>query len=122
GRSARGVERRGLRICNGVELQCSAASSGSAGVGPRAPADSTTRNVRRLDSRGGRSVIAQESVAARRLAELPPYLFVEIDRKKREAAARGVDVINLGIGDPDLPTPTPIVRALAKAARNPANH
>jgi LL-diaminopimelate aminotransferase len=59
---------------------------------------------------------------ARRLAELPPYLFVEIDRKKREAAARGVDIINLGIGDPDLPTPAPIIRALAKAAREPANH
>lgn len=59
---------------------------------------------------------------ARRLAELPPYLFVEIDRKKREALARGVDIINLGIGDPDLPTPAPIVRALARAAREPANH
>jgi LL-diaminopimelate aminotransferase len=67
-------------------------------------------------------VILEEFAVARRLAELPPYLFVEIDRKKREAAARGVDVINLGIGDPDLPTPAPIIRALAKAARVPANH
>jgi len=67
-------------------------------------------------------VIREDFAVARRLAELPPYLFVEIDRKKREAAARGVDVINLGIGDPDIPTPTPIVRALAKAARVPANH
>jgi LL-diaminopimelate aminotransferase len=68
-------------------------------------------------------VIAEEEFTlAKRLSELPPYLFVEIDRKKREAAARGVDVINLGIGDPDLPTPAPIVRALARAARNPVNH
>ena len=51
-------------------------------------------------------MIAEEFRIAKRLSELPPYLFVEIDRKKREAAARGVDVINLGIGDPDLPTPT----------------
>ncbi len=67
-------------------------------------------------------MIAEEFRIAKRLSELPPYLFVEIDRKKREAAARGVDVINLGIGDPDLPTPAPIVRALARAARNPVNH
>jgi LL-diaminopimelate aminotransferase len=67
-------------------------------------------------------VITEEFAVARRLTELPPYLFVEIDRKKREAAARGVDIINLGIGDPDLPTPAPIIRALARAAREPANH
>jgi len=67
-------------------------------------------------------VITEEFAVADRLRQLPPYLFVEIDRKKREAAARGVDVINLGIGDPDLPTPAPIIRALAQAARNPVNH
>ena len=67
-------------------------------------------------------MITQDFAVARRLTELPPYLFVEIDRKKREAAARGVDIINLGIGDPDIPTPASIIRALAKAAREPANH
>jgi LL-diaminopimelate aminotransferase len=67
-------------------------------------------------------VITEEFVVADRLSALPPYLFVEIDRKKREAAARGVDIINLGIGDPDLPTPAPIIRALARAARQPVNH
>lgn len=67
-------------------------------------------------------MITEEFAVADRLRQLPPYLFVEIDRKKREAAARGVDVINLGIGDPDLPTPAPIIRALAQAARNPVNH
>ena len=59
---------------------------------------------------------------AERLSALPPYLFVEIDRKKREAAARGVDIINLGVGDPDIPTPGPIIRALCRAARVPENH
>lgn len=63
-----------------------------------------------------------EFQVAHRLTELPPYLFVEIDRKKREAAAHGIDIINLGIGDPDLPTPTPIINALARAARQPVNH
>ncbi|MCL5265501.1 MAG: LL-diaminopimelate aminotransferase [Chloroflexi bacterium] len=59
---------------------------------------------------------------AHRLAQLPPYLFVEIDRKKREAMARGVDIINLGIGDPDIPTPQNIIRALEIAAAKPVNH
>jgi len=59
---------------------------------------------------------------AERLKHLPPYLFAEIDRKKREVRARGVDVIDLGIGDPDLPTPPHIIHALQKAALDPANH
>jgi LL-diaminopimelate aminotransferase len=59
---------------------------------------------------------------ADRLRKLPPYLFAAIDQKKREARARGVDVIDMGIGDPDLPTPPHIVRALQKAAENPAYH
>ena len=42
---------------------------------------------------------------AKRINELPPYLFAEIDRRKREALARGVDLIDLGVGDPDIPTP-----------------
>jgi LL-diaminopimelate aminotransferase len=59
---------------------------------------------------------------ARRLSELPPYLFAEIDRMKQEAIRKGVDIINLGVGDPDLPTPPHIVEALAAAGRDPANH
>jgi LL-diaminopimelate aminotransferase len=59
---------------------------------------------------------------AARLEKLPPYLFAEIDKKKREVAARGVDIISLGIGDPDLPTAPHIVRALQEAATRPANH
>ncbi len=42
---------------------------------------------------------------AERLKQLPPYLFKEIDRVKDEVRARGVDIIDLGVGDPDLPTP-----------------
>ena len=53
---------------------------------------------------------------ADRLAKLPPYLFAEIDKNKREARARGVDLIDMGIGDPDLPTPPHIIEALKRAA------
>ena len=59
---------------------------------------------------------------ADRLKQLPPYLFAEIDRKKAEVAARGVDIISLGVGDPDLPTPPHIIERLKKAAETPANH
>ena len=53
--------------------------------------------------------------AADRLKKLPPYLFKEIDRKKAEVKSRGVDIIDLGVGDPDLPTPPHIIDALKKA-------
>ena len=59
---------------------------------------------------------------ADRLTKLPPYLYVEIRRKVREAQARGIDVISLGVGDPDQPTPQHVIDALAKAAADPANH
>lgn len=59
---------------------------------------------------------------ASRLTQLPPYLFKEIDRLKAEVAAKGVDVINLGVGDPDLPTPSFVIDALDRAARKPENH
>ncbi|MFU8890195.1 MAG: LL-diaminopimelate aminotransferase [Anaerosomatales bacterium] len=59
---------------------------------------------------------------AQRIAELPPYLFAEIDRKKEAKQAQGIDVISLGIGDPDTPTPDRIVDAMAEAIRNPSNH
>ncbi|SHF55276.1 LL-diaminopimelate aminotransferase apoenzyme [Desulfacinum infernum DSM 9756] len=59
---------------------------------------------------------------ADRVKNLPPYLFKEIDRLKAELIARGVDVINLGVGDPDLPTPKHIIERLKEAAEDPANH
>ena len=57
-----------------------------------------------------------------RLNQLPPYLFKEIDRKKEALKAKGVDIINLGVGDPDMPTPSHIVAALQEAAARQANH
>jgi LL-diaminopimelate aminotransferase len=61
-------------------------------------------------------------VKADRLQKLPPYLFAEIDRKKKAAIAAGRDVINLGVGDPDRPTPEPIIRSLQHHCENPAFH
>jgi len=59
---------------------------------------------------------------AKRINSLPPYLFAEIDERKREVEKKGVDIIDLGIGDPDLPTPPHIVEAACNAAKDPANH
>ena len=59
---------------------------------------------------------------AQRLGQLPPYLFAEIDKAKARAIERGMDIINLGIGDPDLPTPDSIIDVLCETARDPANH
>ncbi len=57
-----------------------------------------------------------------RLEKIPPYLFAEIDRKIDEAKAKGIDIISLGIGDPDKPTLAPIVEEMHKAIDNPKNH
>jgi LL-diaminopimelate aminotransferase len=57
-----------------------------------------------------------------RLDRLPPYLFAELERKIAEKKAAGVDVISLGIGDPDTPTPGAVVDALAHAAADPGTH
>ena len=57
-----------------------------------------------------------------RSERLPPYLFAELERKVREKKAAGVDVISLGIGDPDTPTPALVVDALVRAAADPATH
>lgn len=57
-----------------------------------------------------------------RLKKLPPYLFVEVDRRKRELLAKGKDVIDLGVGDPDLPSHDFVIEELARMARIPKNH
>lgn len=59
---------------------------------------------------------------ASRLSLLPPYLFAELDRLKRELQEKGVDVISLGIGDPDLPTPRHVVESLQRAAERKENY
>ncbi len=60
--------------------------------------------------------------AAERLLNTPPYPFAELARLKREAMAKGVDLIDFGIGDPDLPTPPHIVKAAQEAIADPATH
>jgi LL-diaminopimelate aminotransferase len=59
---------------------------------------------------------------ASRVRNLPPYLFASIDKMKQEAKARGVDVIDMSIGDPDIPTPSHIVEAMKTAVENPDHH
>jgi LL-diaminopimelate aminotransferase len=59
---------------------------------------------------------------SQRLQALPPYLFIEIDKKKRALMAAGKDVINLGVGDPDLPTHKFVIDEMAKAIYDPKNH
>jgi LL-diaminopimelate aminotransferase len=59
---------------------------------------------------------------AKRIEALPPYLFAELDRKLAAKRAEGVDVISLGVGDPDLPTPPYVVEALQEAADDPSTH
>ena len=66
--------------------------------------------------------LKREFEPSQRLKKLSPYLFVEIDRLKRELLARGKDVIDLGVGNPDLPTPSFIIDELGRAARDPRNH
>lgn len=56
------------------------------------------------------------------LDHIKPYLFAEIDRKKAALVAQGVDVISLGIGDPDMPTPAKVIDAMTHAIRDPKNH
>jgi LL-diaminopimelate aminotransferase len=56
------------------------------------------------------------------LSKLPKYLFAEIEEIRNKLISQGVDVIDLSIGDPDLPTPSPIIEALYQAAKDPANH
>ena len=57
-----------------------------------------------------------------RLSRLPPYLFAELERKIADKRAQGIDVISLGIGDPDVPTPPVVIEALAEAAADPGTH
>ena len=59
---------------------------------------------------------------ARRITDLPPYLFAELDRRVAAKRAEGADVISFGVGDPDFPTPAHIVEALRRAAADPSTH
>src|ERR1700753_4263581 len=59
---------------------------------------------------------------SRRLDQIPPYLFAQLERKISEKRAAGIDVISLGIGDPDTPTYAPIVAAAQRAGADPSTH
>jgi LL-diaminopimelate aminotransferase len=59
---------------------------------------------------------------ARRLERIPPYLFAQLEQKIADKKAAGVDVISLGIGDPDMPTPPNVVAAMERAVRDPGTH
>jgi LL-diaminopimelate aminotransferase len=59
---------------------------------------------------------------SRRVAKLPPYFYVEINKKIAEKQAKGEDVVSFAIGDPDIPTPPRIIERLCQAAQDPTNH
>ncbi len=59
---------------------------------------------------------------ARRIENLKPYLFVEINKKIAEKKAKGEEIVSFAIGDPDMPTPAHVINSLCQAARDPANH
>ncbi|OUL32531.1 LL-diaminopimelate aminotransferase [Nostoc sp. T09] len=59
---------------------------------------------------------------AKRLDKIPPYLFAEINRKGNELVAKGVDIINLAVGDPDKPTPTHILQVMHEAINDASTH
>ena len=58
---------------------------------------------------------------AKRLDELPPYLFLEISKKIQAKRAEGVEIVSFGIGDPDIPTPQSIIDALVSSSASPEN-
>ncbi|HNT69951.1 MAG TPA: LL-diaminopimelate aminotransferase, partial [Syntrophorhabdaceae bacterium] len=59
---------------------------------------------------------------ASRVEKIPPYLFARIDKKKEEARQKGVNIIDLGIGDPDIPTPVNIIQKMQEATEDSRNH
>src|SRR5260370_14547725 len=61
-------------------------------------------------------------VEFRRIHDLPPYVFATVDQLKRELRREGRDVIDLGFGNPDIPSPAIAVEKLAEAALKPVNH
>lgn len=71
---------------------------------------------------GARLTIGGEMRIARRVENLPPYLFVGISQKIAEKKAKGERVISFAIGDPDIPTPDHVIERLCQAARDPVNH
>src|SRR5580700_8293378 len=82
------------------------------------PAGRCRCTVPRSPRRSSRSCMRRSS----RLDLIPPYLFAQLERKVREKRAAGVDVISLGIGDPDTPTYPEVVAAMQRAVADPSTH
>ena len=61
-------------------------------------------------------------VQFRRIDSLPPYVFAEVNELKAEARRAGEDIVDLGFGNPDIPSLPAVVEKLCEAARNPRNH
>ncbi len=59
---------------------------------------------------------------ASRVEQIPPYLFARIDKKKAEVRQKGMDLVDFGIGDPDIPTPGNIIARMLEATQDPQNH
>ncbi len=59
---------------------------------------------------------------AERISTLPPYLFAKLDQMKDEIKRKGIDIIDLGVGDPDMPTPKHIIEKIQKEVENPVHH
>ena len=74
-----------------------------------------------MDSAGSRTAKPARTAPSRRLEAIPPYMFAELERRVSAKRAAGIDVISLGIGDPDEPTYSHIVEAMRAAVADPAN-
>lgn len=59
---------------------------------------------------------------SRRIENLSPYLFVEVNKKIAQKKAKGEEVVSFAVGDPDIPTPAHVIDKLCQAAKEPANH
>ncbi len=79
-----------------------------------------TKEARRFLSNEGYALVKIRK--ALRLEKLPPYIFAEIAKKKRVLQSKGMKLIDLGMGTPDLPTPTPIIETLRETAGLTENH
>jgi LL-diaminopimelate aminotransferase len=86
------------------------------------PATMTTTAIPRDTDARDAAAPAQRPVPTHRLTDLPTYVFAWLDELKAEARARGADLIDLGIGNPDQPTPKPIVDAITTAFNDPRTH
>src|ERR671911_1969763 len=78
--------------------------------------------IRPTLARGATGQAAERMDEFYRIKRLPPYVFAIVNDLKTKARARGEDVIDLGMGNPDMPTPKHIVDKLVEAAKNPKNH